>query len=72
MTFKPEVQTGDSKWYDNNLVFATREEAEGNVNALASRWFAVTETRVVESTEPVNYAWANGQLAAVKDPQTNH
>jgi hypothetical protein len=30
------------------------------------RWMAVREVRVVESDEPVNYAWVNGQLKAVK------
>ena len=56
MSFKPEVRTGyDPKWYDNNLAFATREEAEYSARDLMNRWLLVTEYRVVESDEPVNY-----------------
>jgi len=39
----------------NALRFQTKEEAEQYVADLASRWFAVRSTRVVESDEPVNY-----------------
>ena len=67
MNYKPEVQVGTGKWNCNSLVFATREEAQLNVDALEFRWLAVTDTRVVETTDPVNYAWANGQLVAVKE-----
>lgn len=67
MSFAPEVRTGrDPKFYGNALRFATREEAEQNVRDLESRWMLVVETRVVESTDPVNYRWINGQLEAVK------
>jgi hypothetical protein len=66
MSFKPEVTTDNTgKWYGNALAFATREEAEANVRGLRDRWFAVRETRVVESNEPVNYAWVNDALQAV-------
>lgn len=38
MSFKPEVRTGnDTKWYDNNLAFATREEAEYSARDLMNR-----------------------------------
>jgi hypothetical protein len=43
------------KWCGNALRVATREEAEANVRDLMMRWFAVRETRVVESDDPVNY-----------------
>jgi hypothetical protein len=70
MSFKPEVQTvsdGDS-WTGNGLRFATREEAQSNVNDLMGRWMAVTATRVVESDDPVNYAWITGKgLVAVDE-----
>ena len=67
MSFKPEVIADSSgKWTGNALAFATREEAEANVRDLMYRWMAVREVRVVESDEPVNYAWVNGQLEAVK------
>lgn len=66
MSFKPEVQTGEpGKFYGNALRFATREEAEANVKDLMNRWFLVTDTRVVESDEPVNYRWVNGKLESV-------
>lgn len=67
MSFKPEVivdSTGN--WCGNALRFATREEAESNVRDLASRWFAVRETRVVESADPVNYSYVDGQLVEVR------
>lgn len=67
MSFKPEViadSTGN--WTGNALRFATREEAEANVGNLASRWFAVRDTRVVESDEPVNYTYKDGTLERIE------
>ena len=67
MSFKPEVIADASgKWADNGLCFATREEAEANAKALMNRWMLVTDYRAVESTDPVNYAWVDGQLVGVK------
>ncbi len=55
MSFKPEVIADSSgKWCGNALRFATREEAEANVHDLMMRWFAVRETRVVKTDDPVN------------------
>jgi len=66
MSFAPEVTTDNSgKFYGNSVRFATREEAEANVANLASRWFLVRETRVVEATDPVNYQWVSGNLVPV-------
>jgi hypothetical protein len=63
MSWKPEViAEKNGKWVGNALRFATKEEAEANVRDLASRWFAVTETRAVESDDPVNYIYRDGQL----------
>jgi hypothetical protein len=57
MSFKPEVIADTSnKWCGNALRFSTREEAAANVHDLMMRWFAVRETRVVESDDPVNYS----------------
>jgi hypothetical protein len=56
MSWKSEViadRTGN--FCGNALRFATREEAEHYVSDLAWRWTLVTDTRVVESDEPVNY-----------------
>jgi hypothetical protein len=67
MSFKPEVIADSSgKWCGNALAFATKEEAQANVHDLMGRWMAVREVRVVESDEPVNYAWVNRKLEAVK------
>jgi hypothetical protein len=67
MSWKPQVQVnGRPEWSGNALRFATREEAQDNVNDLASRWWLVTDVRVVESTDPVNYAWVEGKLQAVE------
>jgi hypothetical protein len=66
MSFKPEVIADASgKWCGNALRFATRGEAEGNVQDLMMRWFAVTETRVVESDDPVNYRYVDGRLESL-------
>ena len=68
MSFKPEVIVDSSgKWCGTPPRFATtREEAEANVRDLANRWFAVTDTRVVESDDPINYSWRNGKSIAVE------
>jgi hypothetical protein len=66
MSFKPEVIADSSgKWCGNALRFATHEEAEANVRALMMRWFAVHETRVVESDDPVNYSYVHGRLESL-------
>jgi len=63
MSFKPEVQTDDTKqWYGNALRFATRKEAEQQVNDLKWRWLSVLDTRVIESEDPVNYQYVEGVL----------
>ena len=63
MSWKPEVQTDNTgTWASNALRFATKEEAEANASALADRWFAVRDTRAVESDDPVNYRFVDGQL----------
>src|ERR1700730_13277048 len=66
MSFKPEVIADSSgKWVGNALRFSTREEAEANVRDLMMRWFAVGETRVVVSDDPVNYRYVNGRLESL-------
>ena len=67
-SFKPEVQTvgGGDAWSGNSLRFATREEAEANVSDLYGRWLAVTDTRVVESDDPVTHRWTEAGLAPVE------
>ena len=66
MSFKPEVIADASgKWCGNALRFATHEEAEAKVQDLMMRWFAVTETRVAESDDPVNYRYIDGRLESL-------
>ena len=66
-SFKPEVIADNSgTWCGNALRFATRAEAEANVVDLMRRWMLVRDTRVVESDDPVNYAWVDGALVDVK------
>ena len=66
MSFKPEVIADSSGvWCGNALRFATRQEAEANVQDLMMRWFAVRETRVVESDDPVNYRYVDGRLESL-------
>lgn len=61
MSFAPMVRTTDfGPFAGNGLRFATREEAQMWLNALACRWFSVTDTRVDESTDPVNYRTVDG------------
>ena len=69
MSWKPEVVTDKTgTWVGNALRFATKEEAIANVNALAMRWSLVTDMRVVESTDPVNYQWVDGKLVRIVAP----
>ena len=67
MSWKPEVKVSNRpEWCGNALRFATREEAEANVADLADRWWAVTETRAVESDDPVKHRWVDGAVEGVK------
>lgn len=69
VSYAPEVIADASgKWCGNALRFATHGEAEANVKNLAGRWMSVRETRVVESTDTVNYRWdAERGLVAVDE-----
>lgn len=67
MSFKPEVSTdGGVTFNENNLAFATREEAEASAKDLFGRWMLVTDWRAVESDEPVNYTLKDGVLKSVE------
>lgn len=66
MSFKPEVSiNGGRTFHQNALAFATREEAETSARDLMYRWMLVTDWRVVESDQPVNYTLKGGVLEAV-------
>jgi hypothetical protein len=63
MSYKSEVIADNTgKFCGNALRFATREEAEAYVTDLAWRWTAVSDTRVVECDEPVNYRYEDGRV----------
>jgi hypothetical protein len=47
---------------------ARRQQA--NVHDLMMRWFAVQETRVVESDDPVNYRYVDGRLEHLAPEQS--
>ena len=65
MSYAAEVIADASgKWCGNVLRFATREEAESYVADLAARWTSVRETRVIESSDPVNQGLASYQGVA--------
>jgi hypothetical protein len=60
MSFKPEVIADSSgRWCGNELLFATRDEAEKYVHDLSIRWTMVRDTRVIESEDPPSYRWDN-------------
>jgi hypothetical protein len=71
MSFRPELIADSSgKWCGNALRFATREEAEANVQDLMTRWTSVRETRVIESYDPVNYRYVDGRLEDLAPEET--
>jgi hypothetical protein len=59
-SWKPEVKV-DGKWSTNSLRFETKEEAEGSVRELMSRWWVPDEGRASESEDAVNYKFVDGQ-----------
>ena len=66
MSFKPEVIADRSgQWSGNALRFATEEEAQQYVRDLEFRWTAVTDTRVIDSADPVTAAWVDGKNVPV-------
>ncbi len=70
MSFKPEVVADSTgHWVSNAFRFATKLEAERYVVDLMMRWTSVTDTRVVESDDPVNYEIVNDELRAVKQQE---
>ena len=70
MSFKPEVMVaGGNEWAGNALCFATREEAQANVEGLAQRWTLVVDFRVVESDDPVNYRFVDGQTVRIEEAE---
>jgi hypothetical protein len=70
MSWAPEViADATGEWLGNGLRFATEAEALASAPNLAGQWFAVRDWRAVESDDPVNYRWVNGELEEVPDEQ---
>lgn len=65
-SWKMEVKADTSgQFCGNALRFATQIEAEQYAQDLKSRWTLVTAWRVLQSEEPVNYAFSGGKLVRV-------
>jgi hypothetical protein len=60
VNYKPSVEV-EGKFSENGLVFATYTEAYESAESLMFRWYAVTNIRVVETTDKVNYTRINGK-----------
>ena len=53
------------KFYGNAVRFATHQEAKDAAYSKAMAWTLVTDWRVVESADPVNYSWGPAGLEPV-------
>jgi hypothetical protein len=67
MSWKPEVLV-EGKWSPNGLAFDTEEECDRYGRELLSRWFVPTDSRSVESTEPVNYRYTPAGIERIEEP----
>jgi hypothetical protein len=62
-SFAVEVTADNTgKFYGNSLRFASREEAKSYAADKMWNWTAVRDTRVIETTDPVNYIYNDHQL----------
>lgn len=65
-SFKMEVQADHTgTWAGNAIRLQTKEQAQAYLADLTARWISVRAGRVVESDDPVNYAFLNGTLTPV-------
>ena len=55
MSFKTEIDTGETRWSSNAVRLRTRKEADAAGRELSWRWMAVRAWRVAPSKDPVNY-----------------
>jgi len=70
-SFKAQFKTyGDPIFYDNAVRFATAEEAEAAGKDKYSKWTMAEEYRVVESEDPVNYKWENGDAWPIRSTRS--
>jgi hypothetical protein len=49
-------------WHSNGFRFETKEEAEAYGETLKASWFGTREVRVLESDDPVDAIWHDGEL----------
>lgn len=62
MGWKPEVKvTGEEKWHQNGLTFATKKEADASARDLFTRWTACTDYNSSEVAEKANYQRVEGR-----------
>ena len=62
MSFKPAIKVyGEEPYYTNGQTFATEEEAHKSAVNRMFNWTLAEDVKVVESDEPVNYKWVDGQ-----------
>lgn len=68
MSWKAEFQThNDQGWHTNSVRLATKEEAEWSAQDIAHRWLLVSDWRVVECDDPVNWEVINNELRLVRN-----
>jgi hypothetical protein len=69
VSWKPEVSTdATGKYYQNNLAFATKAEAETSARDLAGRWMLVRAWRAAPSQQPVNARIVDNTLELLPAP----
>ena len=66
MSYRPMFRFNETETQGNALRFATYEEAYDNAAALFARWTRPSDFFVEENEDPVNYAWVDRALVAVK------
>jgi len=72
VSYAPEVIADSSGIFvGNGLRFASEVEAKNYAADLSVRWTAVRQTRVSATQDEVNYSFAAGFLAEVKQLATN-
>ena len=52
----------DPKFYENAVVFATKEEAESAAKAKFQVWTQAEEWKVEKTDAPVNYTFEDGRI----------
>ena len=61
MSFKVNINLGESGWHDSGPRFKTRGETESYAERLGSFWPAIQDATVVEVSGAVTHSWINGR-----------